>query len=763
MNLFGKRPLALFCASFAVAAVLGCYMTIKRVGLHLWFALLLFLVSALLLAVPFLLHRFHPRLLSPCLALAFAALALLQSWFCIGEKLQTVSALEGQKADCVIHIKEETLTKSYLSSYRAEVTHINGHTFSATAKVSLPFLPSWQMGDVIRGSFLVYAVNNGTENAAYQLSDGILLELEAEEESFFLMEHRKPSWLSTTFSALREKLSARICSLVEDEEGHLTASLFLNRRDLLSNDTSLNFRRAGATHLLSISGLHLSVIIFLLESLLRFIGLHKKGRCAAILLTAFFYLMLTGFALSTCRAFLMCCFVYLSWIFQSDNDSVTALFFSLFFILLLSPLSVYDIGMWMSVSAVLGILVVTELLKIFRTYLKQKKIGNRTRKVLFSVMSSVCVSLAAQIFILLPMWLAFDELSLMALPAALLMSPLVSLVLLITPFLLLLSRITIVGILLGRLLFFICRTLLWTAELLSSFRGITVSLARPFFSYFIPIVTVALALLLIIKLKRTWLVYVAMSASVLTLSVFLCVIRLPTADSLTGDFLKQSQNELLILSVGEESVICDMTSGSYTAIRQTQSLLSRRYTTEIAAYLLTHYHAAHESSLSRLFSSIMVRSLCLPLPQTAKESEICVSLISMAREKDVTVFLYDRETPLFFGPLSLTVSGEAYLDRSAKPVFYLTVSAFGKTAIYSSSSVHEDQNLYASLCEKTADADLLLLGTHGPAMKSNFSYPTGNGRVFLSDESLLPFFKPQNSKTPTVSNATEISFLWKAE
>ena len=759
MNLFGKRPLALFCASFALASVLGCYLTLQRIRLHLPLTVLLFLIAALLLAVPLLLHRFHPKLLTPIIAFLFAALSLIQSQCVIGNKLSKLAPFDGQEVSCRLLIKEKAFALSYLSCYRAEIETLDGTPLNAMAEVTLPFYAEWEVGDVILGDFSLHSVNDGSENTLYRLADQILLELEGEAQGYSVVDRVKPDILAVAISDFRELLSERIGNLIDGEEGNLVSSLFLNKRELLEDRTTLAFRRTGTTHLLAISGMHLSILILLVEKLLCALGVSKRTRCITVLLVTFFYLALTGFALSACRAFLMCCFVYLSWLFRSDNDPITSLFFSLFLILVISPYSVCDIGMWMSVLAVLGILITVELLEAVREALKKRKrMSPKAIRLIMSTLSSVALSLAAEIFILFPMWLAFDELSLVALPCGLILSPLVTVVLFLTPVMLLFSWLPLIAAPLGALLCAVCRVMLEAVSYFSSFRGITVSLGYRFFDYLIPISSILIALLLIIKLKRKWLLSLAMGGTVLSIGIFISVLRLPAADSLTADFLSQKENELLLFSYAEQSVICDSSTGAYSPLRSAYDLLRARNTTEISAYVLTHYHTLHVSTLSRLFSAFAVRAVYLPLPQTEKESAVLTSLLALVKENGITAHIYDRGKPLALGPLSLTVSNEAYLKRSTQPTFYIKASAFGQELLYIGESAHEDQALYRALCEQTKNAELVIFGSHGPITKQSFSSPLGEGYTFLSDESLLPFFSPESKPTgKIVCGSTQIS------
>ena len=740
MNLFHKRPLALFCALFAAASVLGAWLTAKELPLHLPLALVSLLLSALLLAVPIFMRRFHPRQLTPFLALLFVALSLLQSWACIDRKLEKIDSLDDNAQSCTIRIEEKGISKNYLSTYLVKVESLGDLPIKANGRITFPFHTALAVGDVVTGEFLARAATSDPQNSSYLLSRGILIELEAETEDFSVIDHTNPDPLTTSLFSLRHSLSEFIGKHVSGEEGHLISSLFLNKRELLEDRTVRDFRRTGTTHLLAISGMHLSVVVLLADLLLRTLGVSKNRRCVAILLLTLFYLTLTGFALSACRAFLMCCFVYLSWLFQSDNDTVTSLFFALFFILLISPASVYDIGMWMSVLAVLGILVALNFLEAWKETLRRKGWETKRLRRLFRPISAVCISLAAELFILFPMWLTFDELSLVALPCGLLLSPLVTLVLFLTPFLFFFAWLPPAVSLLGHLLYSISRVILEGVSLFSRFRGITVSLEYDFFAVFIPLFSLITLLLLILKLRRKWLIPATMGTALLSIALFLCFLRIPAADTVTADYLGKKDNSLLGFTAGEAIVICDVTSGAYSAIEEARTLLAERHATEISAYVLTHYHKTHVGGLARLFGNTVVRTLYLPLPKNDDEQSAFRALLALAGEQNCAVTIYDRGTPLAFGELSLTISDEAYLKRSTHPTFYVSATAFDGTVIYVGESLHEDKTLYEELCQRTENTALLILGTHGPITKTKFSYPLGEGDTILTEPLLLEHF-----------------------
>ena len=411
----------------------------------------------------------------------------------------------------------------------------------------------------------------------------------------------------------------------------------------------------------------------------------------------------------------------------------------------------------MSVLAVLGILIAQIYIEMIRESLRNSSLKTKWIGRIVHAVSAVCISLAAQIFVLFPMWLVFDELSLVALPCGLILSPFVTAVLFLTPLMLLFSWLPLLPTLIAFSLRLICRSTLDIAAFFSSIEGITVSFGHRFFSVFIPLSALVIALLLILKYKQKWPIPTAVGTVILSLSVFLCFLRMPPTKQLYIDMLRHGENEVLLFSADEQSVICDMTSGAYSSLEPIYDMMTERYATEISSYVLTHYHAAHVRGLSRLFSDVTVHSLCLPRPNNSDESSAFSALLSLAKEHGLTVWIYDRGIPLDFGVLSLTVSNQSYLNRSVHPVFLVAADAFGQSILYASGSAYEDATLYQEICEKTENTQALILGSHGPAAKQIFYCPPCN-YIFLNNGSDVSHFVPPKDSTPhIVCDSTKIS------
>ena len=148
---------------------------------------------------------------------------------------------------------------------------------------------------------------------------------------------------------LEEKLR-----LVFGEDSALPDALLLGIRDDLPQETRTGFERAGAAHILSISGLHVGLLAGVVLALLkRFCG--PKARLAVLGAFLLGYCALLDFPTPVTRASLLILLSQLRGIPRRAQDELTLLAAAFLLILLISPLALFSAGFVLSFCAVLGI------------------------------------------------------------------------------------------------------------------------------------------------------------------------------------------------------------------------------------------------------------------------------------------------------------------------------------------------------------------------------------------------------------------------
>ncbi|MGM9625205.1 MAG: ComEC/Rec2 family competence protein, partial [Eubacteriales bacterium] len=167
----------------------------------------------------------------------------------------------------------------------------------------------------------------------------------------------------------------------------LVTGILIGDKSALSASVIRDFRRVGISHVLAVSGLHVSV---LLGGMLRFMTALGVGKRTRLILTAGFLVLfmgITGFSPSVTRAGLMWLLCGISFFAGGRADSLTSLFSAAAIICAVSPTSVFDIGLILSVSASCGILVLTPPLD---AYLAKALPSKRMVSRIFRLLPSLC-------------------------------------------------------------------------------------------------------------------------------------------------------------------------------------------------------------------------------------------------------------------------------------------------------------------------------------------------------------------------------------
>ena len=136
---------------------------------------------------------------------------------------------------------------------------------------------------------------------------------------------------------------------------------------LLSEDMEEQFRQTGLSHILAISGMHVSIILIVLSLLLypmKLVGRMRNVYFFTLALFVVLYAMLTGGSPSACRAAAMCCVVIGNRILEVKTNPIQALSLAVIVLLCFKPLWIFLPGFQFSVCAVMGIIAFMPLLNM---------------------------------------------------------------------------------------------------------------------------------------------------------------------------------------------------------------------------------------------------------------------------------------------------------------------------------------------------------------------------------------------------------------
>ncbi len=134
----------------------------------------------------------------------------------------------------------------------------------------------------------------------------------------------------------------------------LEAFLF-GERNSLDSELREKLIKGGVYHLFAISGVHIAIIVLILNFILLKFKVYFKYRYLGIITFLIFYLYLCDFPVSALRASIVAIVYYLAKLFDLDYSFFNIVGFTAFIILISNPWSIVDVGFYLTFIISLGI------------------------------------------------------------------------------------------------------------------------------------------------------------------------------------------------------------------------------------------------------------------------------------------------------------------------------------------------------------------------------------------------------------------------
>ncbi|WP_299432753.1 ComEC/Rec2 family competence protein [uncultured Aquimarina sp.] len=148
-------------------------------------------------------------------------------------------------------------------------------------------------------------------------------------------------------------------------------ALLLGQRQDIDQETFTDYRDAGAIHILAVSGLHVGILLmllnFILKPLERLISNGKAFKTIFIIIVLWCFAVIASLSPSILRAVTMFSFIAIGMHIRSKTSIYNALIVSMFMLLCMRPLLLFSVGFQLSYLAVFAIVWIQPLLvKLYR-------------------------------------------------------------------------------------------------------------------------------------------------------------------------------------------------------------------------------------------------------------------------------------------------------------------------------------------------------------------------------------------------------------
>lgn len=216
-----------------------------------------------------------------------------------------------------------------------------------------------------------------------------------------ILSHDNSSFYSRLMRLRETTIHTIQSSPLHPSQQGIVEALILGWKQDLDEETQSSFRKAGITHLLCLSGLHVGILVFLVSACLSFISNKRKGRIikGCISLTAIWlFVLFTGMAPATTRAAIMFSIIILGKIISRQPSTLNSIAASALIMLLCRPALLFDVGFQLSYTSVIGIILLVPPLERLITFPNTRnRLANIALLFLKRIWQLICVGIVAQI------------------------------------------------------------------------------------------------------------------------------------------------------------------------------------------------------------------------------------------------------------------------------------------------------------------------------------------------------------------------------
>ncbi len=176
-----------------------------------------------------------------------------------------------------------------------------------------------------------------------------------------LLQHNTTEKTSTHLAhQIRNHINTKLSSYnITSKQLSIINALLLGQRQNISQETFKQYRDAGAIHILAMSGLHIGILLYILNFLLHPLeSIKKYGKTIKLIFILLFlwcFAGIAGFSPSILRAVTMFSFLAIAVQIKSEFNTYNSLFISAFILLCFNPQYLFSAGFQLSYLAVFAI------------------------------------------------------------------------------------------------------------------------------------------------------------------------------------------------------------------------------------------------------------------------------------------------------------------------------------------------------------------------------------------------------------------------
>lgn len=281
--------------------------------------------------------------------------------------------LKTKEHQIVFTVKERLKNNSYNDRYIGNLLELNGNRCRGQLLINVPvdsLNSTLKIDQIIMTNASITDINTPLNPfqfnyAEYLKHKHIYGQIYLDKKSVNHISYRTNSLFGLADNFRRTINSHLIGNGINGNSLALINALLLGQRQDIDDTIYNNYVNAGVIHILAVSGLHVGILLIILNVMLRPLLYLQHGKFIKLILLILFlwaFAVVTGLSASVTRSVAMFSIVTIAYFYRRATNIYNTLAISAFFILLIKPNFLFEVGFQLSYLAVIAIVSIQPII-----------------------------------------------------------------------------------------------------------------------------------------------------------------------------------------------------------------------------------------------------------------------------------------------------------------------------------------------------------------------------------------------------------------
>ncbi len=297
--------------------------------------------------------------------------------------------------------------KEYKTTYKIKVESVNGNREYKNTYLQLEIKKAndgitYKYGQklLIAGTFK--EADGKRNNSGFDYKEYLKINkmhgiITAKQESIKVLKEKNLNIILININKCSNKIKENANKLFDKNEANLLSGILIGDKEGIEKEVQENFRDSNLSHMLAVSGAHVSYVILGITYALKKVKVNKLWSNMITIVTLCCFIFLTGASPSVIRACIMAIYIIIGHMMHRKTKLISSVSLSLLIILILNPYKLFDIGLQLSYGGTIGIILFSGVLA------KKAKLNNLlegfVNKLKYRVKQLIVVCVSANLII----------------------------------------------------------------------------------------------------------------------------------------------------------------------------------------------------------------------------------------------------------------------------------------------------------------------------------------------------------------------------